>query len=149
MTRPSYGTTCLLIAICMVFVLELGAGLAGDELMLLLYGGLPANGQLHGQYWRLLSYAFLHATPWHLAINGILLLLAGPVVERRFGTHGLLGLFAMTTVLGGATFVAIGLQWPTLGTHVGATSGAVGMLCAALYVRLCLPAVARNTATAP
>jgi membrane associated rhomboid family serine protease len=141
MTRI-HGTTCLLIAFCLVFVLELGAGLVGDDLMLLHFGGLPGNGQVHGQYWRLLSYAFLHASPLHIAINCGLLLLGGPVVERRYGIASLLALFTILTILGGIAILLIGRQWPNLGTYIGASAGATGLFCTSIYVRLSRPKVA-------
>src|SRR4051812_7027166 len=99
MTRFHFGTTFLLVALCLVYLFELGTGLAGDELMLLMFGGLPDNGQLHGQAWRLLTYGFLHASPLHILLNCALLLVAGPLVERRIGTLGLLGVFLLASAL--------------------------------------------------
>jgi rhomboid protease GluP len=140
MTRFPYGTTLLLFLISLVFGLELATGLVDDDLMLLKLGGLSDNGQLHGQGWRLLSYAFLHGSVIHMGINCLLLLFAGPPVERQIGTFKLLAIFSLSAVLGGLVLLAKGSFWPSLGTNVGATAGALGLLLAYVVLIRRLPA---------
>ncbi len=128
MTRIPYGTILLFFLICFVFGLELATGLVDDDLMLLRIGGLADNGQLHGQGWRLLSYAFLHGSALHVGVSCLLLLFAGPRVERRLGTFKLLAIFMLASVLGGLVLLAKGALWPSLGTNLGATAGMLGLL---------------------
>ena len=47
---------------------------------------LPDTAKLDGEYWRWLSFGFLHWDLTHLLLNAVLLLVAGPVAERRVGT---------------------------------------------------------------
>jgi rhomboid protease GluP len=140
MTRFPYGTTLLLFLISLVFGLELATGLVDDDLMLLRIGGLSDNGQLHGQGWRLLSYAFLHGSILHMGICCLLLLYAGPPLERRIGTMRLLAVFVMASVLGGLALLAKGSFWPTLGTNIGASAGALGLLLAHVVMTRRAPA---------
>ncbi len=130
MTRSLYGTTFLLFLICLVFGLELATGLVDEELFLLKLGGLPGNGQLHGQGWRLVTYAFLHGSVLHVGFNCLILLYAGLRVERQLGTLKLLGIFLLASALGGIALLAKGAVWPTLDAHLGATSGMIGLLAA-------------------
>jgi rhomboid protease GluP len=128
MKRSLYGTTFLFLLICAVFSLELVTGLVNDDLMLLRIGGLSDNGQLHGQGWRLVTYAFLHASPLHVGLSCVLLWFAGPRVERRFGALKLLLVFLLASALGGMALLAKGAIWPTLGTNVGASAGMLGLV---------------------
>lgn len=128
MTRIPYGTILLFFLISFVFGLELATGLVDDDLMLLRIGGLSDNGQLHGQAWRLLSYAFLHGSVLHVGFSCLLLLLLGPRVERQLGTFKLLAIFVLASVLGGLALLAKGAIWPSLGTNLGASAGMIGLL---------------------
>src|SRR5204862_2085498 len=57
-TRP--GTIALILALLGVFGLELATHSAGNDAALLKLGALPDSGELHGQYWRIATYSFLH-----------------------------------------------------------------------------------------
>ncbi len=128
MTRSIYGTIFLLVFICLVFGFELATGLADQELFLLNLGGLSDNGKLHGQGWRLVTYAFLHGSALHIGLNCFLLLFAGPRVERRLGALKLLLIFLGSSVLGGLALLLKGSLWPTLGANLGATYGMIGLV---------------------
>lgn len=96
------------------------------------YGGFWA-GLLHG--WRpnfaaqpatmFLSHAFLHAGPGHMIGNLGALLAVGPVVLGRFGTRGLLAIYA-AAVLGGG--LAFGLMSASPAPMVGASGGIFGLV---------------------
>lgn len=133
MKRSPYGTSFLFFVLASIFIVELGAGLVGDELGLLMLGGVADNGNLHGQYWRLVSYALLHATPLQVILNLVLLVLAGPAVERRLGIGRMLGLFVFSSIVGGLGVLAYGAFKPGLGGTVGATAGMFGLILAALW----------------
>ena len=58
------------------------------------------------QLWRLISYQFVHATPWHLAFNMWALYIFGPAVEEFFGARRFLG-FYLTCGVAGALFSSL------------------------------------------
>ncbi|MFT4197963.1 MAG: rhomboid family intramembrane serine protease [Pseudoxanthomonas sp.] len=109
-------TAALLAAIWLVFAVELALHAPGDRAVLLRLGALPDHIP-HGQYWRLLSHALLHANWLHIALNTLLLLIAGPPLERRLGSATCLVTALAGAVLGGLA---------TLGMHHGDGSNTVG-----------------------
>lgn len=75
------------------------------------------------------TYGFLHAGPWHLAVNMVtLFLLAGPVAAR-IGARGFLWAYALS-LLGGALGFAALTTGPT--PMVGASGGLFGLAGALL-----------------
>jgi membrane associated rhomboid family serine protease len=77
--RPM-GTFVLIVALVSLFGIEVATHTMGDETALLKLGALPTNGQLNSQYWRLLTYSFLHLNPLHLLLNVALFWWIGRVV---------------------------------------------------------------------
>ncbi|WP_283139584.1 rhomboid family intramembrane serine protease [Rhizohabitans arisaemae] len=83
-----------------------------------------------GQWWRLITGAFLHSPPpsfWHILFNMWALYVIGPELERRLGSVRFAALY-MISALGGS--VAIYL----FGTTAVGASGAIFGLFAALFV---------------
>jgi len=70
-----------------------------------------------GQWWRLLTAAFLHIGPVHLVLNMLALLLFGSELERQLGRWRFLALYLLSA-LGGATAIQV------LGEPGGAVAGA-------------------------
>src|SRR2546423_13989613 len=99
--RANPGSTLLFSAIAIVFGVEIARGAIDNTAGLLSLGALPDNGQLHGEYWRLLTSAFLHANLLHLLLNTTLIWLTGPVVERRAGAGWVVFLFLIWSGVGG------------------------------------------------
>lgn len=62
-----------------------------------------ADAVLHGQVWRLITYAFLHSWGdiWHLAINMFLLWWAGREVEDLYGPKEFLAFYFLAALVGG------------------------------------------------
>ena len=56
------GTIILIAAFLGAFGIELTTHAVGNEALLLKLGALADNGELHSQYWRLVTYSFLHFT---------------------------------------------------------------------------------------
>ena len=79
----------------------------------------------HGEVWRLLTYAFLHATEtlWHILINMLLLYFFGRDVEEAYGPREFLCFYLLAAVLGGLAFLLLPL--PTGGGVCIGASGAV------------------------
>src|SRR4030095_1952630 len=84
--RSAPGTFSLAVILLIVFGIEIATHRMGDETALLGLGALPADGQLNGEYWRLITYSFLHLNWTHIILNLALLVWVGRIVERRVGT---------------------------------------------------------------
>jgi hypothetical protein len=80
------GTIWLIVAILIGFGIELATNSVGDEAALLKLGALPDTGQLHGEFWRIATYSFLHYNWLHLLLNVGLLWWIGRIVESQVGT---------------------------------------------------------------
>lgn len=96
----------------------------------LLYG--PAIQE--GQWWRLVTSAFLHGSLIHIAFNMALLYAFGAQLERGFGSARFLLMYA-GSLFGGALAVML-FNWaqPTLGAS-GAVLGLAGAFGLALHER--------------
>jgi membrane associated rhomboid family serine protease len=90
----------------------------------------PREGVANGEYYRLLTGAFLHAGILHLFFNMYALLLVGPTLEAALGRLRFVALYLLSA-LGGST-----LAYLLMDTHslaVGA-SGAIFGMFGALFV---------------
>src|SRR2546428_5137201 len=99
--RGYLGTGLILIAIAAAYALEVAMGVAANDDGLIALGALPDTATLDGEYWRWLSFGFLHWDLTHLLLNAALLLVAGPVAERRVGSIWLLFAFCAASVSSG------------------------------------------------
>src|SRR4051794_26891184 len=88
-----------------------------------------AIGVADGEYYRLITSAFLHANLLHLFFNMYALLLVGPTIEAALGRLRFTALYLLSA-LGGSTLAYV-LMRPT-GFAVGA-SGAIFGLFGALF----------------
>ena len=100
-------------------------------LQITLQGDLPSwlgfdGATWAGRPWTVLSYAFVHAGFWHLALNGYTLWAFGPRLERVWGTRRFVT-FYLWCALGGA--VAHALFTPAAAL-VGASAAVFGLLVA-------------------
>jgi membrane associated rhomboid family serine protease len=68
---------------------------------------LDVNSVLHGQVWRLLTYAFLHepGTLWHIFLNMLFLYMFAIDVEDIYGQREFLLFYLTSALLGGIGFV--------------------------------------------
>ncbi len=119
----------------LVFLLGLGgllprATLDYGNLALLLDGSGGEIGVAAGQYYRLLTAAFLHAGTFHLLSNMFALVSLGPSLEQALGRARFLTLYVVAA-LGGSTLSYLVSDPRTFG--VGA-SGAIFGLFGAYYV---------------
>ena len=132
--RTRIGSAAVVGVIIAMFLLELARNAVGNDARLLGLGALPDSGQIHHEYWRLITAGFLHYDLTHLVLNTLLLLLIGPVVERRAGVAWLLLIFLTASV---ASFLGILIKhqlWPSQGVSLGASGGAFALLGAALVL---------------
>ncbi|MFB3738977.1 MAG: rhomboid family intramembrane serine protease [Candidatus Velamenicoccus archaeovorus] len=124
-------TNLLLLAMVIMFVVELTAGGSGalgggpSERTLFDLGALyPPAIALGGQYWRLFTAMFLHAGLLHIAFNGYALWLFGRFAEGQFGRLRFLLLFFLTGFLASAASYAFG---PIGVVGVGASGAIFGV----------------------
>lgn len=95
-------------------------------------GAISDDGPLGGQYWRLLTYAWLHAGTLHLGMNVALLVWVGRIVERRTGSAVTLGVYLAGAVVGGL-FIAVKTSMdPQPGVSLGASAAISALLTCAL-----------------
>jgi membrane associated rhomboid family serine protease len=138
---PAPTTVALLALLGLMFLVEvwLGGGLDPDPVALFRLGSLSAAAVRDGDWWRLGSYAFLHAGPLHLLFNAYALWILMRPIESLFGPAAALGLFAATAIAGGgASMAAATLRHNPWQQAVGASGGIFGLFGAhvALYWRL-------------
>jgi membrane associated rhomboid family serine protease len=89
-----------------------------------------AAGVADGEWYRMLTAAFLHASPWHLALNMFGLWILGSALEPVLGRWRFTALYLLSAIGGSAASLAT-----TDVTSIGA-SGAVFGLIGALFVVL-------------
>src|SRR5437879_27394 len=99
------------------------AGRATDS-----HGHLIGVGQ--GDYWRLITAAFLHYGPFHLLMNMFVLYWFGSLLEERIGS----GKFLMLYLVSGLAGSAGALLWSPLVPTVGASGAIFGILGAGLVL---------------
>ena len=115
-----------------VFLAELAAG--GDFYGLgneLYYrGALYGPAVAAGDWWRLLTAAFLHAGPFHLGMNMLALWWLGAGLEARLGRGRFLLLYLVSGLAGSAGALLLTPTTPT----VGASGAIFGIMGAALVL---------------
>ena len=134
MSPSRTGTIWLIVAILIGFGIELATNRVGNDAALLKLGALPDNGQLHGEFWRIATYSFLHFNWLHLALNVALLWWIGRIIENQVGVRR----GAMIYLVSVACSALVILLWhninPKEGATVGASGGVFGLLGAALVI---------------
>lgn len=126
-TRRATVTQVLIGINLVVFVLELVAGL---DTLVGQWGMSPAAVSVGGEWWRLLTAAFLHGGFLHIAFNMYVLWVIGPQLESVLGHARYLVLYLLSALGGSVASYAFG---PVNSISVGA-SGAIFGLMAALIV---------------
>ena len=128
------GTIILIAAFLGAFGIELTTHAVGNEALLLKLGALPDNGELHSQYWRLVTYSFLHFNAWHLLVNVMLLLWIGRVVESRVNIVDAVAIYVSSVLCSAAMILLVHHLYPKTGATMGASGGIFGLLAAALII---------------
>jgi len=112
-----------------VYVAELvtGGGVNGTDSTIYLHGVLYGPLVEQGDWWRLLTAAFLHYGPVHLILNMVGLYWFGSLLEERIGAARYLMLYLVSGLAGsaGALLWSNGFLTPTVGAS-GAIFGILG-----------------------
>jgi len=80
--------------------------------------------------WQMLSYAFLHGSPSHLAFNMLGLYMFGGDIERVFGARRFTLLYFASVITAAMAQLAFGLFTQSTVPTVGASGGLFGLLLA-------------------
>jgi rhomboid protease GluP len=108
--------------------------LAINEIENLYYylGGNSREVVLNGQYWRLLTYQFIHGSFSHLFFNMYALVYIGLMIEHKLGTKKYLTIYFLSGISGGV----LSMFFHTEGYMVGASGAIIGMFGAFLALLL-------------
>jgi membrane associated rhomboid family serine protease len=104
----------------------------------LAYGSVERLHVWAGEYWRIVSYMFLHGGVMHLLMNMYVLVGWGPPLERALGTKRFVLFYFLTGVAAGCTSVIGAHLFPS--THsvngsVGASGALFGIIGAVMALR--------------
>lgn len=113
------------------YVVQVATGDGSSEVFQ--QGALQGYAVADGDYWRLVTSAFLHGSVLHLAFNMYALYLFGPFVERALGTARFIGAYLTTAVAG--SVAAYVLTDPLVAT-IGASGAVFGLFGMALLLLL-------------
>ena len=110
-----------------VYVAELaqGGGVYGLQSTIYEKGVLWAPFVAQGDYWRLLTAAFLHYGPFHLLLNMLGLYWFGSLLEQRLGSGRFLLIYVVSGLAGSAGALVLDPLKPTVGAS-GAIFGILG-----------------------
>ena len=92
---------------------------------LLFFDPSGSLGVAHGEWWRLLTAAFLHASLLHIGMNMLVLWWVGPAMEATLGRGRFLLLYLVSALAGSAGALVLNPTQPTLGAS-GAIFGIFG-----------------------
>lgn len=107
-----------------VFVLMLfSAGPVSSTDTIIGWGGSFGPRTTHGEWWRLLTTMFVHASLLHVVMNVIGLLAVGLVLERLVGPLS----FGVVYAAAGLSSTALGLEASPTGMTVGASGAIFGL----------------------
>jgi membrane associated rhomboid family serine protease len=140
----SYVTRILIAVNVGVYLLELagGSGIYGNRGYIFEHGALVASGiysngaaagVAHGEWWRLITSAFLHYGPLHLGLNMLALYWFGTVVEGAIGHLRFLVLYLVSGLAGAAGALILNPNAITVGAS-GAIFGVLGAMLILEYL---------------
>jgi membrane associated rhomboid family serine protease len=125
---PLLSVTTVLIAASVI--VSLTALLSDEGSFLFDAFQLDKGAVATGEYWRLLTVTLLHGSLLHLALNMYALYLAGPIVERWYGSTRFLLIYLACAAAGSVGSFVFGGDAPSVGAS-GAIFGLFGVLLAA------------------
>jgi len=137
--------TTFVFAVCRLLTLF------GDDLQLDFVKNVISDGLLDpakvlaGQYWRLVTYMFLHKDETHLFVNMVGLFWFGRIAQNIYGTMRFLFLFFVAGIVAGVVHCLLDPKTLAIGDS-GAVMGIFGAVAIGIYkLREYLPASVRRT----
>lgn len=125
-SKTYLATPAIIYSIILVFIVMMFAGIspinptAGG---LASWGGNYRSAVLGGEWWRLITYMFLHAGIFHLAMNAYALLYIGLFLEPLMGKLRFISTYLVTGICAGLVSMAV----HTNSVGVGASGAIFGM----------------------
>ncbi len=121
------------------YLRDLGNGYAQRVFFLEQWGHFSAALAIgHFQFWRFLSFQFLHASIGHLLFNMLALYFFGQMVEHYLGARRYLVFYLLCGISGALAYMGLwglGILVASPWVHlVGASAGIFGVLIAAAYI---------------
>lgn len=117
----------ILIICAALFLLQLGVpGLVG---WLVLF---PSEF-MHGHFWQILTYAFVHTDPLHLVLNLMMVAFIGSELEAIWGTKRFVQFYLFCAIMAGATYIALSMFFGSAGPAapmMGSSGAVYGLLVA-------------------
>lgn len=127
--------TIALIVICVLaYLAEGNFGVSGGGGALFRDGALFGPLVEAGEWWRLVTYGFLHAGLLHIGFNMLLLWLFGREMEPQLGTPRFLGIYFSSLLAGAFGALLFSPDAATVGAS-GAIFGLMGAAAAIMYSR--------------
>lgn len=129
----TYGLAALNVLV--FFVLELKGDTVGDAEFMVRMGAVwPEYISERGEYWRFLTAAFMHFGFGHLLSNMVLLVCAGPILERALGPLKYLLLYLSAGIGGNALSCMRRLINGHYAVSAGASGAIFGIIGALLWI---------------
>jgi len=99
------------------------------------YGGLRPAAVIHGEVWRLLTYAFLHSTHgfFHIAFNMLGLWMFGKEIEYMWGSRRFFEFYFFTAIFAGLFSLSTLFFAPTNMNIIGASGAIMALLVVYAY----------------
>lgn len=135
LARKPWVTWTLALSIALMFGLQALLGGVDDPWVMIRLGGQVPDDIAAGEYWRLVSGAFLHSGAIHFGLNVWVLIVVGGGLERLIGGARLLLAYGVSVIL--ASLAALVFSDAPL--TVGASGGVFGLFGVELVVVLLRP----------
>jgi membrane associated rhomboid family serine protease len=100
------------------------------------FGALVPREWISGEYWRLISYGFLHFSLMHIAANSICLIAWGVPLEGWLGARRIALLYLASILLGGLGSFLLQSEPTVAAGASGGVSGLLGALFALYLLRI-------------
>ena len=139
--KPSYIPVATIafaaINIIVFFVLEIMGNTADADYMMRIGAVFPDCIQNDGEYWRLSTATFMHFGFEHLLNNMLILLCAGPILEKALG-HIKYTILYLLAGVGGSTLSYLQmLKSGDYAVSAGASGAIFGIIGALLWIVIC------------
>ena len=120
-------TKALIGLMVIVYVAQIGQSGGINELggSLFMKGALFGPAVAQGEWWRLVTSAFLHGSPLHLLFNVLMLWWFGGPLEMLLGRGRFIGIFLVSILAGSAGSLVVSPDVATIGAS-GAVFGVLG-----------------------
>lgn len=128
-SRSTWFTKITIVINVVAYLWELETGALSSNPALINHGALYGVAVLNGQWWRIITGAYLHAGILHIGLNMIALYQVGRLVEMLLGSTRTALLYFISMIGSGLAVVVFTPLEPTIGAS-GAIFGLFGALVA-------------------